>query len=256
MHTSRRRTSADDGWTSEVSSGLALAGFLALVFVGFTLLAMGPLAKFDAYFNLEPVPGSWVPVLHVLDRVGQRAVCLPLLAVAAYLACRRQRSWRPGVVAAVSVFALNLAVLLLKLGLGRDGPHTADPSFFNGGTAYPSGHSANIVLVYGLVAYLISRYRSPGPRTRSVLWGVVALLSVTMVATSMLLDWHWFADLLAGLLVGGIVLQLTVSVDHAVPVPGFAQGWRRGLRDLVAAMRTVPLWPVPAALRSRRSREP
>jgi hypothetical protein len=42
----RRRHGAaapDDGWTSEVSSALALAGFLFLVFVGFTLLAMGPL---------------------------------------------------------------------------------------------------------------------------------------------------------------------------------------------------------------------
>ena len=47
---------ARDGWTSEVSSGLALAGFLFLVFIGFTLLAMGPLISLDAYFNLAPPP--------------------------------------------------------------------------------------------------------------------------------------------------------------------------------------------------------
>ena len=35
----------------------------------------------DQYFNLAPPPSGWVPVLHLLDRVGQRAVCLPILAV-------------------------------------------------------------------------------------------------------------------------------------------------------------------------------
>jgi membrane-associated phospholipid phosphatase len=237
VHTSRRGTADDDGWTSEVSSGLALAGFLSLVFVAFTLLAMGPLAKFDAYFNLSPVPEGWVPFLHALDRIGQRAVCLPILAVATYLVCRRQGSWRPALLAGASVFMLNLMVLLLKLGLGREGPVTADPSFFSGGMAYPSGHSSNIVLVYGLVAYLFSRYHSPGRRGRVLLWGIVVVLSMTMVVTSVSLDWHWFADLVAGLLVGGIVLQVTVAVDDAVPAVGFVHGWRAGLRDLLVAVR-------------------
>ena len=74
----------DDGWTTEISSGLALAGFLFLVFVGFTLLAMGPLISLDTYFNLDPPPPGWVAYLHVLDRIGQRAVCLPVLAVATW----------------------------------------------------------------------------------------------------------------------------------------------------------------------------
>lgn len=241
MQTPPPETPADDGWTSEVSSGFALAGFLGLVFVAFTLLAMGPLAKFDAYFNLAPPPRSWVPFLHVLDRIGQRAVCLPILGVVAFWLCRRHQSWRPGVVAAVSVFMLNLIVLLLKLGFGREGPHTSDPSFFNGGMAYPSGHSSNIVLVYGLGAYLVSRYAAPRRPVRIALWGVVCLLSVTMVVTSLSLDWHWFADLVAGLIVGGIVLQLTVAVDHLVPAESFADGWRQGLQDLLdTARRRAP----------------
>lgn len=216
MRTPRRGTVADD-WSSEVSSGLALAGFLAVVFVAFTLLAMGPLARFDAYFNLDPPPGSVVPVLHVIDRIGQRAVCLPILGVVTYLACRHEESWRPAAVAAASVFSLNLVVLVLKVVLGRSHPVTADPSFFNGGMAYPSGHTANIVLVYGLMVYLLHRYHGVRPRTEIALGTLVVALSVTMVATSLTLDWHWFADLVAGLLVGGIVLQLTASVDRMVP---------------------------------------
>lgn len=234
----RRGSADDDGWTSDVSSGFALAGFLALVFVAFTLLAMGPLAKFDAYFNLDPAPESWRPMLRTLDRIGQRAVCLPLLAVVTYLMCRRHASWRPGVLAAASVFALNMVVLVLKVGLGRGTPHAADPSFFSGGMAYPSGHSANVLLVYGLIAYLLIRYGEPGRRLRLLLWCLVPVLSVVMVYTSLTLNWHWMSDLLAGLLVGAVVLQTTATVDHLVPEEGFAKGWWQGRRALAALLRS------------------
>jgi undecaprenyl-diphosphatase len=234
-----RRDEVDDGWTSAVSSGFALAGFLTLVFVAFTLLAMGPLARYDAYFNLEPPPAEWVPFLHVLDRIGQRAVALPIVGAAVYYIYRKHASWRPTAVALASILLLNLVVGLLKIGLGRAWPRTADPSFFAGGMAYPSGHAANIVLMYGLIAYLIGRYTRPARRTKVVLWGTVALLSVTMVATSLTLNWHWFADLVAGLLVGGIVLELTATVDRMLPSHLFAAGGRAGLRAAVEDARVL-----------------
>ena len=213
----RRRGRPHDGWDSAVGSGLALAGFLTLVFVAFTLLAMGPLIRYDAYFNLDVPPEGLLPFLRVLDRIGQRAVALPILGLVVLWVFRRTRSWRPVVVAGASVFTLNLVVLVLKVGLGRAAPHTADPSFFAGGMAYPSGHSANIVLVYGVGVYLLARYASVSRRTVAVLCGVVGLLAVTMVVTSLTLNWHWFADLVAGLVVGGVVLELTVTTDRMVP---------------------------------------
>ena len=145
----------------EVSSGLALAGFLFLVFVGFTLLAMGPLISHRHLLQPRPAaPGlGAVPARARPDRaaggVPARSsavvtfVCLPL---------PRSPGGRPGW-SPRSVFSLNLLVLVLKVLLGRGQPEAADPSFFVGGMAYPSGHTANIVLVYGLVAYLLSRYR-------------------------------------------------------------------------------------------------
>lgn len=230
---SRRSSEPDDGWTSAVSSGFALAGFLFLVFVAFTLLAMGPFVRYDAYFNSAPPPHQWVPVLHVLDRVGQRGVALPLLGAVLYLVYRRTRSWRPVVVSAASVFMLNLIVLILKVGLGRGRPESADPSFFQGGIgAYPSGHSSNIVLYYGLAAYVLARYFRVSRRKQAFMWSAVALLSVTMVTTSLTLNWHWFADLVAGLIVGGIVLELTATVDRMMPPHLFAAGGLEGFRSI------------------------
>lgn len=226
-----------EGWTSEVSSALALAGFLGLVFAGFTLLVMERLMALDQYFNLAPPPSGWVPVLHLLDRVGQRAVCLPILAVVVWVCCRKQRSWRPAVIAAASVFSLNLVVLILKLALGRGQPAPGDPSFFIGGMAYPSGHTANIVLVYGLAVYLLGRYYRVSRNEYAVLWSAVAGLSVLMVVVSLTLNWHWFADLIAGLIVGGMMLELTVAVDAALPEDAFAHGLRAFLRDSFEAVR-------------------
>lgn len=233
MIRNRGQAADDDGWTTAVSSGFALAGFLSLVFLAFTLLAMDPFMRYDAYFNLAPPPQRWVPFLHLLDRVGQRAVALPLLAAVVWWIYRRTADWRPVVLAGVAVFTLNLVVLLLKLGLGRAAPGTADPSFFTGGMAYPSGHSANIVLVYGLAAYLVSRYLNPGRRAQIAMWGAVAFLAVTMVVTSLMLNWHWFADLVAGLIVGGIVLELAVTVDRMVPARVLDAGARAVLALLV-----------------------
>ena len=228
-----------DGWTSEVSSSLALAGFLGLVFVGFTLLAMEPLMALDAYFNLAPPPPGAVPVLHLLDRVGQRAIALPILAVVVWACCRRHGSWRPALIAAGSVFSLNLLVLVLKLALGRGQPAPADPSFFIGGMAYPSGHTANIVLVYGLCVYLLGRYYGVSRAEYIVLWSAVAALSVMMVVVSLSLNWHWFADLIAGLIVGGAVLELTVAADAALPRTAFEGSLRAILARAVASARRL-----------------
>jgi membrane-associated phospholipid phosphatase len=221
-----------------------LAGFLGLVFVGFTLLAMGPLMSLDAYFNLAPPPPGWVPVLHVLDRVGQRALCVPLLAVVAYVCVRKVGSWRPLAVATISVLVLNLVVGILKLALGRGQPEAANPSFFVGGMAYPSGHTSNIILVYGVGVYLLTRYARVARRTVVVLWGLVAVLSLTMVITSLTLNWHWFGDLIAGLVVGAALLQLTVSVDHVVPDTAYQDTIRPALERVRGRFRRRPEQPV------------
>lgn len=226
----------DDGWTSETASGFALAGFLWVVFVALTLLAIGPLSRFDAAINLDPPPPSWLPVLHLLDRIGQRAICLPILGAVIFWMWRRTGSWRPVVVSVVSVFFLNLVVGILKVVLGRESPHTADPAFFVGGLAYPSGHTSNIVLVYGLVAYLLMRYGRVGHHARIALWSGVAFLGALMTFTSLLEHWHWFTDLIAGLLVGGAVLQMTASVDRVVPDVSLARGWRQAAREVVTAL--------------------
>jgi undecaprenyl-diphosphatase len=195
--------------------GLLISALLLLAFAALTIAAIGPLSALDVALNGPRRLAPWRDELRAIDRIGQRAVCLPLLAVVAVAVAVRTRRLRPITVAAVGVVSLNLTMLLLKFGLGRGLPKLKDPAFFNGGDIYPSGHAGNVVLVYGLIVYLLIRYGSMRMRIRP--WFVVAALSAIMVGTSLALRWHWFTDLIGGLLIGAAVLLMTCTVDRMIP---------------------------------------
>jgi undecaprenyl-diphosphatase len=194
-----------------------LAVVLLGLFAVFTVVTIGPLGRVDVALNGPRYLAPWRDELMAIDRIGQRAVCLPLLAILTAVVAYRVRDWRPVTVAALAVVGLNLLVLILKLSLGREGPRLEDPAFFNGGDMYPSGHTANVVLVYGLMGFLLLRYGVASRRLRGWLVAAVVALSIVMTATSLALRWHWFTDLVSGLFVGAAVLALTAAFDTAIP---------------------------------------
>jgi membrane-associated phospholipid phosphatase len=200
-------------------SGLLGAASFLLAFLVLTVLIPGPLRPLDLLFNdfrgqnFDAVR----PYLEVLDRVGQRAICVPILVAVAGWAAYRAKTKRPLIVTALSVLALNAFVALFKFGLERGAPLNNEPDFLVNGVMYPSGHAANVLLVYGLAVYIWSRYTDASRRTRWVLIVTVAILTVIMFMTSLSLRWHWFTDLVAGLLVGAATLRATVVIDRAVP---------------------------------------
>jgi membrane-associated phospholipid phosphatase len=200
-------------------SGLLGAASFMLAFLVLTVLIPGPMRPLDLAFNEFRGQDFDVvrPYLQVLDRVGQRAVCVPILVAVAAWAARRARSWRPLIVTLLSVVALNAFVALFKFGLERGAPLDNEPDFLTGGVMYPSGHAANVLMVYGLAVYLWSRYTDASRRTRWVLVVTVAVLTVIMFTTSLSLRWHWFTDLVAGVLVGAATLRATVVIDRSIP---------------------------------------
>lgn len=205
--------------TRPIGGTLWLTAALLAAFAVYTLLVVewSPLASFDVFLNRNYHVHELWPELHTLDHVGQRVFCLPVLGALLIGICWFHRSLRPMVVCAFGVIAINLVVLVLKVWLARGRPLSHEVDFFSGGEMYPSGHTANVVLVYGLAVHLFSYYGGVSRRVRNILIGVVCLCGAIMFTTSFLLRWHWFSDLISGYLIGGAVLALTVGLDRALP---------------------------------------
>ena len=117
-----------------------------------------------------------------------------------YLAARR-RSWRPLVLFITALTMLNVTVGAIKLATGRLGPAlTTHPrAVFDGGDIFPSGHTSNAVVIFGVLAMLAVEHRRA--------WIALAVfVSTTVGLSTIFLDTHWVTDVLGGWLAGVLVL--------------------------------------------------
>ncbi|MEV8536947.1 phosphatase PAP2 family protein [Streptomyces sp. NPDC051211] len=182
---------------------------------------------------------AFLDYLVVLGQRGPTAVM-----VAAWLGWRswRQHTLRPLLTLGVALLLLNVTVGSVKLGLGRLGPHYAtqigSAELFAGGDIFPSGHTANAVVTWGILAYLASTVRTR--RNLSVLSAVVAL---SVGATTVYLGTHWVSDVLLGWAAGLLIL---LALPWFEPLIARAEAWIFELRDLVRG-RSAGRAPAPAA---------
>ena len=205
-------------------------------FVVVTLLAAGPLRDWDAlfqsYWARQYTPNWRVFLDRVPNAVAGQAVCAPVLAGVAISLGLRHRTWHPVVIAVAAEAAFFGGIGGLKVLLGRSSPASGDGSFFDGGLlghgwhgiSYPSGHAAEAVLIYGAAAYLLRSYAHPDLRARHRTFWIVLLIAVNALLVAFYLGYHWPTDLVGGVLAGGILLRLLVTVDrwHARRRPGAA----------------------------------
>lgn len=174
----------------------------------------------------------------VLGQRGPTAVM-----VAAWLGWRswRQHTLRPLLVLGVSLLLLNTTVGAVKIGLGRLGPHYAtqvgSPELFAGGDIFPSGHTANAVVTWGILAYLATT-----PLTRRYLSALSATVSLGVGLTTVYIGTHWLSDVLLGWAAGLLIL---LALPWCEPLIGRAEAWILGQRERWRARRRLaPSLPV------------
>ncbi|MCA1217285.1 phosphatase PAP2 family protein [Streptomyces sp. 8L] len=118
---------------------------------------------------------------------------------------RRFAAWLLGV--ALVEWGLQQAV---KSAVGRDRPrwrHPVDSAHF---AAFPSGHAMAATVACGLLLWVLRREGAAGARWGAAL-AVAALSAVGVGFTRLWLGVHWVSDVLAGWLLGGCLVALSVA---------------------------------------------
>ncbi|WP_328909342.1 phosphatase PAP2 family protein [Streptomyces sp. NBC_00234] len=223
--------------------GGTLAFYLAIVFA---VLVSSWLVALDWKVMLFRPYQQW-PELHAfLDYyvvLGQRGPTAVM--VACWLGWRswRQHTLRPLLTLGASLLLLNVTVGAVKIGLGRLGPHYAtqigSAEMFAGGDIFPSGHTANAVVTWGILAYLATT-----PRARRYLSALSATVSLGVGLTTVYIGTHWLSDVLLGWAAG---LLIMLGLPWFEPVITRAEAWIFSVREQWRARRrTAP--PVPVAV--------
>jgi membrane-associated phospholipid phosphatase len=186
----------------------------------------------------RPAPLYWAArVFNYLGQGGQ--VLMPVaILLAAWLTWRR-RSIRPFLVFAGAFVLLYLTIGPLKIWLDRAAPAFTGPDklilfneYASGAKAvsYPSGHLANSLVWYGVIAVLVGALlraydRRPLSTRGQVL--IRALPPAILFVTTIYTGFHWLTDSVAGLLLGLVLTRLMARVRwDRVPLPRLG-GWQR-----------------------------
>jgi membrane-associated phospholipid phosphatase len=144
-------------------------------------------------------------LFHTYVVLGQRApstlVALPWFIWLAW----RFRTARPLLMLGTALIVLNVSVGVVKMLTGRLGPLDTFKvdAVFRGGNIFPSGHTANTVVLYGVIAMLVVEY---GLRFRRTVVAAAVFLSATVGLSTVWLVTHWISDVVAGWFAGVLVL--------------------------------------------------
>ncbi|MER6780113.1 MULTISPECIES: phosphatase PAP2 family protein [unclassified Streptomyces] len=223
--------------------GSTLAFYLAIVVAVLTtswLVRLDWQVMFFRPYEQWPQIHAFLDYLVVLGQRGPTAVM-----VAAWLGWRswRQHTLRPLIALGVALLLLNITVGSVKLGLGRLGPHYAtqigSAELFAGGDIFPSGHTANAVVTWGILAYLAST-----TVTRRVLSILSAVVSLSVGATTVYLGTHWVSDVLLGWTAG---LLIMLALPWFEPLIAAVEARVFALRERLRRRLETGTVPVPVA---------
>lgn len=223
------------GWWPDAALLTALIG-LTLALAGGWLLGLD-IAVRDWVDTHRPDAGYWIA--RVLNFLGQGGwVLMPLAGGLAVAVALRARSVRPLLVPVAAFLVTTLTIGPMKLLLDRGFPHNWDlthpEELFSdpdGGMAYPSGHVANAIVWYGVIALLLAallrnlgRAGLPAGAYRAIRVAPPAVV----FCTTTYLGHHWLTDSIAGLLLGLLLDRLLARVPwDDVPLPGLLGGLDR-----------------------------
>jgi membrane protein DedA with SNARE-associated domain/membrane-associated phospholipid phosphatase len=176
---------------------------------------------------------AWLTdVMQTVTTLGTLRVAVVLLALAWLLPARRCSRWPTALMLTIVVGGTGALVDAIKLLTTRTRPDIADLLTAAPGYAFPSGHSAQAVATFGLLAYLLAgRLHRWGHRV--TVWTAAILIIILVGFSRLYLGAHWLTDVLGGFALGTAWTALVVTTT-AILVrettgsrAGPARPWRR-----------------------------
>ncbi|WP_176737924.1 phosphatase PAP2 family protein [Micromonospora inyonensis] len=180
----------------------------------------------------------------VFNYLGQGTPLTLLTAGLGLLLAVRLHSLRPLLPTVVAFALTNVTIGPAKVWTARPAPSASikepclppeqtlplfqDDLPFKYAQSYPSGHVANAIVWYGVLALLLapllrSYGRSMSPRLVTV---VRVVPPVVVMFTTTYLGWHWLTDSVAGLLLGLLLDRILHRMPwNDLPLPGRLRKW-------------------------------
>lgn len=195
-----------------------LPGFIAIVSLAalFAVLAAGTgmdraVGRFDQ--RVSTAIGDLVPtwLLHVaatVTHLGDPPVLVAVVCVVG-AALAGWRRWGLFVVWLVATAGNGVLTRSLKAVFARARPVHDEPFAVADGFAFPSGHTTGALVVWGMLAWLVTRLAPPRWHAPALI--AAACIAIATAASRVVLRVHWPSDVLAGAAAGGAWLLVCVS---------------------------------------------
>jgi len=145
-----------------------------------------------------------------ITHLGSMSFLIPAAALFGGFLLIRRKEWKPLVLAALTLTVTGVSYSLVKTLVARPRPPAVSRITDATGWAFPSGHAAQAVAFWGLVAVLLAAGRSR--RTRVASLGAAFALAVAIGISRIYLGAHWTTDVLAGWALGGFWLFLVLAL--------------------------------------------
>jgi undecaprenyl-diphosphatase len=144
----------------------------------------------------------------ILTNLGSAYATLGLGAIGALVLIGQRKEARATILL-VAVIAERLAVEELKLLFGRIRPAFDSRLAHIDSLSFPSGHAANSLTAWVLVAFFLA----PGRYRRAAI-AAAFFIAFLVGATRVLLGVHWLSDVIGGWVVGLLAVMMALAADR------------------------------------------
>jgi len=194
----------------------AIAVILAAAFIAITqwTAARAFVTRFDTTI-LHAIRARTSPaglrIFEFISRLGSGAALLMIGALAVLFLAWKQR-WRLALGVSLTISSGAILERILKWWFHRARPEFAAAYLPEYSYSFPSGHAMTSVIAYGILVYTLIRC---GVHDRRAQRGIVigaGILALTIAFSRLYLGVHYFSDVIAGLITGGLWLAICISL--------------------------------------------